>query len=146
MPAGERDARYFDTSVLVKGYVTERGSETAIRALQEHTVVSSMLAPVELTGALRRYREVATSSEVAAAESRFARERAEWWLIAIDVDVLRRAERVIATTAIRTLDAVHLGAALAFREQVQGDVPFMTADERQRRAAVALGLRVIFLA
>jgi hypothetical protein len=41
---------------------------------------------------------------------------------------------------------VHLASALVFREESGHDTPLIAADERQRRAALALGLRVVFIA
>lgn len=147
MPAGESRSAYFDTSVLVKCYVAEPGSRAAVAALARHILVSSAIAPVELASALRRRRENGdlTAPGLAAIEARMRRERTEWVLRVLDDLVLDRAEQVGRSVPVRTLDALHLASAVVFREESGYDAPFITADERQRRAAVALGLHVVFI-
>ncbi len=43
-----------DTSVLVKCYVAEQGTPEALSLTSRHAVLSSALAPIEVTSALRR--------------------------------------------------------------------------------------------
>ena len=145
MPAGERSAAYFDTSALVKCYITERGSAAALDVFARHAVVSSALARVEVASALRRHRTTAGSGVAAAIAQRVRLERREWRLVAMDDAVVARAEQVAATEAVRALDAVHLASALVFREETGIEPPFITADGRQRAAATTLGLDVIFI-
>lgn len=145
MPGGERVAGYFDTSVLVKCYIAERGSTAALAALERFAVVCSSVAPVEFAGALRRYRETAEPGAADTVEAHVRRERDEWRLIAVTDQVLDRAETVTSSQPVRALDALHLASALVFRQQWPRDVPFVTADDRQRRAAAALGLKVVFV-
>jgi hypothetical protein len=44
----------------------------------------------------------------------------------------------------RTLDAIHLAAALTFRDTSGLRVPFVTADARQREAAEPAGLPILW--
>lgn len=148
MPAGELTAAYFDTSVLVKTYVQERGSAAAVEALGRYAMVTSAIAPIELTSALRRRRD---SGDLAAGDMEpiresIRRDRSAWRLLSVDDSVLDRAEDVAGRVAVRALDAVHLASALVFRDERRAAAPFITADERQRRAAAALGLDVLFVA
>ena len=145
MPAGERSAAYFDTSALVKCYLTEPGSAIALQAFDRHAIVSSAVARVEMASALRRHRTAAVSGVVEAVVQRVRRERPEWRLVAVDDAVIARAEHVAAAEPVRSLDALHLATALVFREATGLEPPFVTADERQRRAATAFGLEVIFV-
>lgn len=145
MPAGEQPVGYFDTSALVKCYVRERGSAAALEAFERHAVVSSALTRVEMGSALRRHRATAGPGVAAAVAQRVRLERAQWRLVAMDEAVIVRAEQIVATEDVRTLDAIHLATALIFREATGLQPPFVTADDRQRRAAVALGLEVIFV-
>lgn len=147
MPAGESRVAYFDTSVLVKCYVAERGSDDAVAALRRHAVVSSAIAPIEVASALRRRREAGeiTVSELHILQTRMRRERAGWALRLPDEAVIEQAERVAERLVVRALDAVHLASALLFNEEAGLRTPFLTADERQWRAAAALGLDVLFI-
>ena len=54
MPADRPAWAYFDTSVLVKCYVAEQGTPEAVNLIGRHGVLSSALAPIEVTSALRR--------------------------------------------------------------------------------------------
>jgi hypothetical protein len=59
--------------------------------------------------------------------------------------VLLKAESVIRTVPTRTLDALHIASALFFQETGGGELPFLTADGKQRRSAEAAGLKVRFI-
>jgi hypothetical protein len=146
MPADSR-AAYVDTSVLVKAYVEEPDSARALATLARHVVVSCAIAPIELTSAIRRRREQGdlTDRDVDLVRRRLQRDRRGWELHAVDESVLERAEDVARTVPVRTLDALHLACALTFRQSAGVEVPFVTADHRQRRAATALGLEAVFV-
>ena len=59
--------------------------------------------------------------------------------VPIDFDGLERAQTIGCEFGVRTLDAIHLAAALT----VPDGPRFLTFDRRQEEAAVALGLPVI---
>lgn len=54
MPADPGAWAYFDTSVLVKCYVTEQGTRDALSLTSRHEVLSSAIAPIQVTSTLRR--------------------------------------------------------------------------------------------
>jgi hypothetical protein len=56
--------------------------------------------------------------------------------------VLDRAREPFPSEPIRTLDAVHLAAALAVRKEIP-DLQVLSPDERVRTNAEALGFRVV---
>ncbi|MBI1736045.1 MAG: type II toxin-antitoxin system VapC family toxin [Candidatus Rokubacteria bacterium] len=147
MPAGKPRPGYFDTSVLTKCYVEEPGSDAALAAFTRYVVVSCAIAPVELASALRRRRDAGDLSEsgLAAIDARIRDDRAQWELRAVDRVVLERAEGITRSFAVRTLDALHLASAVAVRDESGHALPFVTGDARQRHAAVALGLDVVFV-
>jgi len=148
MPADTPTRAYFDTSVFVKSYVVEPGTSDAVRLIQDHAVVSSALAAVELTSALRRLRRQRRLSrrQLEAIEGRVVADRRFWTLVDVDRRVLERAEEELRRGApVRTLDAIHLATALTFEVDADARVPFITGDEQQRRAGIALGLDVIFV-
>lgn len=138
---------YFDTSVLVKSYVDEPGTPRALAMRRQHPVVCSAVATVELSSAFRRHRDqgALTAVELESLLARVRDDRLHWRLLAVDPVVLTRAERVAQRMPVRTLDAIHVASAVVFREETGIRAPFITADERQQQAGLALGLDVVFV-
>lgn len=139
---------YFDTSVIAKHYVVERGMQLARTLLVRHRVVSSRVAVIELRALLRRRaagNEV-SESECARALARLVEDRALWELVDTDDPVLSRAEDLVVRHPIRTLDAIHVASALHVRDASGISLSFITADTRQRDAATAAGLDVVWVA
>jgi hypothetical protein len=58
--------------------------------------------------------------------------------------LLALAEDLIRGNLLRTLDAIHLAAALTVQSTSGLRVPFATADARQREAAAPAGLSVLW--
>lgn len=135
---------YFDSSAIVKLYVQESGRAAVLRLLRQHAVVASAILPIEIRGALRRRAAENTidSSRLPAALRRLAADRAQWNLLAASTEILDRTEQIVASNAVRTLDAIHIASAQEFAGRLQGQVPFISADRRQIEAAAALGLTV----
>ena len=138
---------YFDTSVLVKRYVREDGSDQAQKLLQKYRFISSAITPVEASTSFRRRKD---SGDIErrhfdAIIKRFDTDRQSWELIETGKDVLDRAERLGRENKVRALDTVHLASAILFTEAIRRSVPFLTADSAQRDAAVALSLDVVWV-
>jgi len=138
---------YFDTSVLVKRYVREEGSRLARELARRHRVLSCAIAPLEALSAFARRKAAGELSErsFGAIVARLRADREHWELVEVSASVLGRAEEVIAGTGIRTLDALHIGAAAAFQELSGLRVPFITADDRQDDAARQMGFQVTWV-
>jgi hypothetical protein len=62
--------------------------------------------------------------------------------IAIDDDVHRHVDELLARHSLRGADAVHLASALFVRELLKEQVTFACADQRPVTAARAEGLRI----
>jgi predicted nucleic acid-binding protein len=142
-----RALAYFDTSVVVKRYVQERGAARARALLQHRRLLSSAITPVEATSALCRRRATGelAANDFADILARLRADRANWELIDVSQSVLEHAAEVVQRTSLRTLDAVQLASATAVRSLSGHAVPFITADARQRDAAEQLGLDVIWV-
>jgi len=131
---------FLDTSALLKRYVREAGSETVDEVLaRAEAVAVSVLAWPESVSALARLRREAALDEGAVKRLKAAIVRD---LGAMDVCeltpwVLQRAVACLERHALRTLDALHLGCAMAWRAEL-----FVSADRRQLAAAAAEGLAV----
>lgn len=126
---------YVDSSALLKRVFAESESDEvraiiAQRQAAADIVVSSELAWLEVSRALRRAGVDQVDHYVDLACSGIARHR-------LDSAVLDRARRV-GPPQIRSLDAIHLAAAVAL---VADEI--LTFDHRLAEAANALGVRAI---
>lgn len=139
---------YFDTSAIVKRYVAGPGSPRARAILRRYRVVSSVLMPIEALSAFARRHAVGdlTDRDFAAIVSRLDGDRPMWELLEVTPLVLARAEELVRTGGLRTLDAVHVGSALLFESEGGIRLPFITADDRQRAGAARARLGVIWVA
>ena len=127
-----------DTSALMKRYVDEPGTDIVRRAMHEDPAwAASSLARSEAQVSLcHRGPEGETGS-------RSQRDLAEDWdrflAVPIDAACLALTAEIGCTHRVRTLDAIHLAAAL----RLPGPVSFLSFDRRQSEAAEALGLDVV---
>ena len=138
-------AAYFDSSVLLKRYIRENGSDRALALTHRHFIISAAIAPLEMRSALRRVEADGRLSTKAfqAALKRIQTERERWDLVAISAEILQSAERLTIDLNIRSLDSIHVASALACQSRLKRRLPFVTADLRQRDAAQKLGLDII---
>ncbi len=125
-------AYYVDTSALVKLIVNEAGT-VALRAWlaeQPRDLVACDLARTELLRAVRRAvpDRVLRAREVLDAVT----------LMDVTTEIFEAAGR-LDPTVLRTLDAIHLAAALDLGDDLEGIV---TYDERLAQAAHASGIAV----
>jgi len=138
---------YFDTSVLVKRYVREEGSEQTRKLLRKYRFISSAITPVEASTSFRRRKDSGDieSRHFDAIIKRFDSDRPSWELIETGKDVLDRAERLGRENKLRALDAIHVASVILFREATGLKVSFVTADSAQRDAAAILSLDVVWV-
>lgn len=139
---------YFDTAILVKSFVREPDSPTAIKILAEagDPILFTHLHEIEVPNAIRlkRFRgEINASQESAAIRAlrndinagRLVRPKYDL------VEVFYRAERLSAKFSgelgTRSLDLLHVAAALEI-----GCKTFASFDSRQRQCAKRAGLRL----
>ena len=131
---------YFDTSALVKRYISEPGSLQVRQLLRRHEFLSSALTPVELLSGLSRRRRGGDLSEQSfvALLRRIQLDRARWELVEVGSSVLNRAEELVQeNVSIRTLDAIHVASLVTFQTAGGRGIPLITG---QREAATHLGL------
>lgn len=124
---------YLDTSAAVKLVVAERGS-TALRrwlAPREDRIVSSDLLRTEL---LRTTRRVAPEQMI---QARAVLEAVI--LVKLSTAVCERAA-MLEPKPMRSLDAIHLAAALELGDDLEGVV---TYDARMTETAGGLGIAAI---
>jgi predicted nucleic acid-binding protein len=123
--------RYLDASALVKLVIREPESGALSAWLRgREEIVSCALARTEVV------RATAASGRTALARARRLLDDVE--LILLDDELLDLAGELEAP--LRSLDAIHLAAALELGDELEAVV---TYDSRMARAAEALGLRVL---
>lgn len=126
------DVAYLDTSAVVKLLVHERESTALRRSLRKWPRrASAALLRVELERAIRR-------AGLPRAASEMRRQLGSIHLLRLDDALLDRAARLEPAT-VRTLDAIHLAAALTLERDLGA---IFTYDDRMAAGAAALGLTV----
>jgi predicted nucleic acid-binding protein len=138
---------YFDTSALVKNYFQEAGSARVRELLEAYEFVSSALAPIELHSAVRRRHQQGemTRANYHAMVARVKQDRLYWQLVEPVPQVLTKAEEIVASHNVRTLDAIHIASTLVIQDSIGMALPFITADDRQLAAARECKLEAISL-
>lgn len=134
---------YLESSAVLSWLLGEPDAEQVIQALgAAQRVVTSALTVVECERGLLR---AAATGRIAEAEA--VRRRSEldavarrWDVGAVTAEQLDRARRPFRREPVRTLDALHLAAALSFHGEI--GVTVVALDERVRENAAALGLPV----
>jgi predicted nucleic acid-binding protein len=127
---------YVDSSVLLKRYVDEPDSDRADELLASDPIlVTGRHTVVEVRRNLARLLAERNLVDVRAA---FASDLAFLSIIELDATTCELAATVAEQTELRTLDALHVGAAMRLGTGVR----FLTFDARQGRTARTLGFRV----
>ncbi|MGH9064979.1 MAG: type II toxin-antitoxin system VapC family toxin [Acidimicrobiales bacterium] len=127
---------YVDTSVLLKRYVDEVDSERALELLSsDPELVIGRHAIVEVRRNLAR---LLAGTGASAARAAFATDLASFSIIELDASTCEIAATIAEQTGVRTLDALHLGAA----RRLGTALTFATFDVRQAQAARSLGFAV----
>jgi len=133
---------YVDSSVVLR--VALRSSDSLPEWHSIDQYVSSVLLRLECARTLERLRIAEGMSADEILERRLAVDSITTVakLIAIDDDVLERAERAFSEP-LKTLDAIHLATAIIWRDQNLSDLAFATHDDKLARAAQAAGFEVL---
>jgi uncharacterized protein len=125
---------YLDSSALVKRYVIEAGSDDLVKAMDEADAWSSCrLAFVETVRAVGRRAGARGTRKV----------KGDWWnvdVVEVDRRLSEHAAELALSAELRTLDAMHLAAALSLSAE---SPVFATWDTRLHRAAREHGLRTL---
>jgi len=128
--------RYADSSALLKRYVDEADSDRAVELLAgDPELVTGRHTMVEVRRNLAR---LLTGSAVTAARRALAADLLSFAIVELDAGTCELAATIAEQTGVRTLDALHLGAA----RRLGTALTFVTFDVRQGQAARSLGLAV----
>lgn len=133
---------YLETSVLLKKLFRQEG---AVKDWGKwEFVVTSELTEVEAFRAVDRLRLTGRIDDAAVAtlSTQIRSVLARVSLIELGRDVLKRAAQPFPTV-VRSLDAIHLAAAILWNEESGEELVFLSHDEQLLRAAAAVGLGVV---
>lgn len=128
---------YVDSSALLKRYVDERDSEVAVELMATDPVLATArLTEVEVR---RNIARLLNGDDALTAKQRFADDLDAFALIALDATTCNEAARIAEQTMCRSLDSLHIAAAL----RAGTTTTFLTFDLRQAQAARTVGLNVV---
>lgn len=128
---------YADTSALLKRYLDEPDSDRAEELLSsDPELVTGRHTIVEVRRNLVRLLPATTAT---AARLAFTDDLAAISIVEMDAATCELAATIAEQTGVRTLDAMHLGAA----RRLGSALTFLTFDVRQAQAARALGFAVV---
>ena len=135
---------YAESSAVLAWLLGEPAANTVREFLQEsESVAASDLTLVECERALIRAVTIGEIEEAAAADrrARLSAAATRWHVWRLDFEVIQRARKPFPVEPIRTLDALHLAAALQARASLPG-LELLSLDDRIRRAGKQLGFRL----
>jgi predicted nucleic acid-binding protein len=128
--------QYVDSSALLKRYVDEPDSGRARELIEsDPQLVTGRHTIVEVRRNLGR---ILSGSDASAARAALAEDLAAFAIVEFDAGTCELAATIAEQTGVRSLDALHLGAA----RRLGTSMTFLTFDVRQGQAARALGFNV----
>lgn len=128
---------YVDSSALLKRYVAEHDSPAAIELLASDPVLATCrITEVEIRRNLVR---LLGADQAETAKRQFLEDLDAFALIAVDAVTCNEASRIAEQTMCRSLDALHIAAAL----RAGATTTVLTFDVRQAQAARTMGLAVV---
>lgn len=138
---------YFDTSALVKAYVTELASKEVLSLINKSDVVAShMLAYVEAIASFSRVKreKIITEKDYEVIKKDFVKDWSNYFRIECTPSLLQEAADLADAFALRAYDSVHLAAAKYLLQHAKQDIYFACFDLRLTKAAKILGLKIPF--
>lgn len=152
------DYYYFDTSALVKLYISETGSQWATQIYRAsgksnqamHIIAFSKIAIVEVASAIARLENMQAISQEQRrmVYTRFMRDtESRFELIKLTDRMLRIAASMAQRWVLRGYDAVHLASASVFNSVLTdyqaSTITFVSADKQLCQAAIQEGFTTI---
>lgn len=129
---------YVDSSALLKRYVDEPDSGTAVDLIaSDPELITGRHTGVEVRRNLAR---LLREKDLLRAKRALAADLESFAIVELDAATCELAATIAEATGVRSLDALHLGAA----QRVGGvGIGFLTFDLRQAQAARSLGFSVV---
>jgi predicted nucleic acid-binding protein len=132
-----------DSSALVKRYIEEPGSQALEEILEDASELglSIILTPEAISAFNRLLREGRISAEeYTLIKMALLEDVRDATVLQITPEVIAYAVMLLEKNVLRSLDALHVACALAWRTEL-----FVTADKRQMQAAINAGLQTHFV-
>ncbi len=136
---------FFDTSAMIKRYLAETSSDAVIELWGHASLIAAsqlLYAEMNATFARKRREEPKNADTIAKMQEAFRGDFKTMTRIAIDDDVHRRVDEILARHPLRGADAVHLASAMLVHHVLQEQVTFACADIALVNAARAEGLTI----
>jgi predicted nucleic acid-binding protein len=136
---------YAESSAVLAWLFGESEGKKVLKHLKSSdTIVTSDLTMIECSRVLIRAYATGQITEVQSADRRaiLAAASSSWHFLHIQDDVCQRAQRTFPIEPIRSLDAIHLAAALFAKSAVR-DLSILSLDHRIRDNARALGFEIL---
>lgn len=136
---------YFDTSALLKRYVLEEGSLLVQGLFDDVTTIASTASITSVEGCHVICRKC--SEESVSQKNRqkllkaFVKDLKDIKIITYSPQVVKLAQKIIKSSLLKTLDAIHIASALILKRP--GNIHFVSSDDQQNRIAKHYGLKVI---
>lgn len=135
---------YFDTSVLVKKYFLETGTEKVLQWFGEADLLSitSSITRVEGYHAICRkcYEEKVSKRLRQHLLRQLKKDLADFKIVDFLPNIVQRAQKIIGLYTLKTLDAIHLASAVTIKRNPKVKIHFATSDDKQGEIAQKYGL------
>lgn len=139
---------YFDTSALIKLYVSEFHRDRVLALRDTSDVLATVLityTEVQSAFARRMRDDKGVADALRLDRHSFIDDWPQWLVMPIDQSLVALAGRYAEAFALRAYDSIHLASAQTLRQRVGIDVTFACFDRRLNNAAELLGLKTPFL-
>ena len=145
---------YLDTSVIVKRYRTEEGTDFVdilfdkVINNKEHSLATSTISILEFIAAMRRIQKanIISEDDLKDAISTFRKDMDHFSLRPFNEDLLAKSISVVMDHALRTVDSLHLATVLELEEmmaEIDEDTILVSDDNEMCKAAEKESLVVL---
>ncbi len=132
---------FFDSSAFAKRYISEIGTQAVLEWCDQATEIGlSGIALPEIISAFCRLRREGRidDTQYRQLKSLLLTDIEDAAICDLTPTVLAQSITCLESNALRSMDAIHIGSAVALNADV-----FVSADQRQCEAASRAGLRVV---
>lgn len=134
---------FFDTSALIKRYITENGSDVVEQLMsQASTIFLSPITFIECNSILKRLliEKYINNSQYLHIKSEIEEDFKYFTVISFSKSIETNACNVIEKYNVKTLDSIQLGSLIEVKEKIQS---FVVCDNILIASALSEGINVI---
>lgn len=134
---------FFDTSALIKRYISEKGSEN-VDALMNRcgSIVVSAITEIEACSTFKRLlvEKAISAGDYTVLLSEFEKDYPFFTSVVFDQTVAANAKLLIEKYQLKTLDSIQLGTALLYKDEIDY---FVACDMKLIQSGKKEGLRTV---